>query len=535
MRWGYGWELGPFELADAIGLRDAGRCLSRRARCRRWSPIGSPPAPTRSAAGAAARRRPACCARRRQGADADRRRATPAPAWSTSATASSAVELHSKMNALGGDAIAMLHKGVAIAEAQFAALVVSTDAVNFSAGANLMLLLIEAQEGNWDEIDLMVRSFQRATMALRLSKVPVVVAPAGLALGGGCEIALHGDRVQAAAETYLGLVEAGVGLIPAGGGTKEMLAARHRPPDARPEHRPRRPDPRACSRRSASRRRRRRRPRRGRSACCAPVDRVSMNRDRVLADAKALALARAAEGYEAPALRDRDPGRRRAGRGDPQARRPPRPPRRAAQRSRRADRPQARPRPRRRRAGRSGTGRRAVPARSGARGVPVAVRRAEDAGAHQAHAGHRQAAPQLMAQSMETAACEIRGDGPPLVLVPGHAGTLGVDDAHRGGAGAPLPRRHLLAVRRTGRPAPRGLLRGRSRPASTTSAARSGRSRSCSSASRSAAASRCTTPPGIPSGSGPWCWPRRRAPASRCRPDRRAGWPGRGCRCRPSC
>ena len=86
-----------------------------------------------------------------------------------------------------------------------------------------MLVLLEAQEDNWDELDLMIRTFQQATMALRYSDVPVVVAPAGLTLGGGAEIALHADRVQAAAETYMGLVEVGVGLIPAGGGTKEML------------------------------------------------------------------------------------------------------------------------------------------------------------------------------------------------------------------------------------------------------------------------------------------------------------------------
>src|SRR5262249_43255318 len=98
------------------------------------------------------------------------------------------------------------------------------EAVNFSAGANVMLLLLEAQEGNWDEIDLMVRAFQGATSALRHAKVPVAVAPTGLTLGGGCEVALHADRVQAAAESYIGLVEVGVGLIPAGGGTKEMLA-----------------------------------------------------------------------------------------------------------------------------------------------------------------------------------------------------------------------------------------------------------------------------------------------------------------------
>ena len=96
-----------------------------------------------------------------------------------------------------------------------------------------MLLLLEAQEGNWDEIDLMVRALPGRDMALRYANVPVVVAPAGLTLGGGCEIALHGDRVQAAAETYIGLVEVGVGLIPAGGGTKEMLARAVESPGAR--------------------------------------------------------------------------------------------------------------------------------------------------------------------------------------------------------------------------------------------------------------------------------------------------------------
>ena len=129
------------------------------------------------------------------------------------------------MNAIGGDTIEMLAAGVKEAEANFLGLVVGNDAPNFSAGANLMLLLLEAQEGNWDDVDLMVRAFQGATMGLKYAAVPVVVAPAGLALGGGCEIALHGHRVQAAAETYMGLVEVGVGLIPAGGGTKEMRRA----------------------------------------------------------------------------------------------------------------------------------------------------------------------------------------------------------------------------------------------------------------------------------------------------------------------
>src|SRR4029077_16903083 len=104
------------------------------------------------------------------------------------------IEFHSKMNAIGGDTIQMLQAGVKEASANFAALVVANDAVNFSAGANLMLLLLEAQEGNWDEVDLMIRAFQSAKMALKSADVPVVAAPAGLALGGGCEIALHADR-----------------------------------------------------------------------------------------------------------------------------------------------------------------------------------------------------------------------------------------------------------------------------------------------------------------------------------------------------
>ena len=126
------------------------------------------------------------------------------------------VEFHSKMNTIGGDTIEMLNAGVLEASKNFAALVVGNDGPNFSAGANLMLLLLEAQEGNWDEIDLMIRAFQKSMMALKLADVPVVVCPAGLTLAGGCEIALHGDRVQAAAEAYIGLVEVGVGSDPRG-------------------------------------------------------------------------------------------------------------------------------------------------------------------------------------------------------------------------------------------------------------------------------------------------------------------------------
>ena len=133
------------------------------------------------------------------------------------------LEFHSKMNAIGGDTLQMIKYALAEVEKNFAGLVVGNQGVNFSVGANLMLLLLEAQDENWEEIDLIVRAFQNATMSLRYSAKPVVVAPFQMTFGGGCEMTLHGDRVRAAAETYIGLVEVGVGLIPAGGGTKELL------------------------------------------------------------------------------------------------------------------------------------------------------------------------------------------------------------------------------------------------------------------------------------------------------------------------
>ncbi|HWS99362.1 MAG TPA: 3-hydroxyacyl-CoA dehydrogenase/enoyl-CoA hydratase family protein [Pyrinomonadaceae bacterium] len=133
------------------------------------------------------------------------------------------LEFHSKMNSIGGDTLQMLKQSLSEVEKNFQGLVVGNQGVNFSVGANLMLLLLEAQEENWEEIDMIIRAFQNATMSLRYSAKPVVVAPFQMTFGGGCEMALHGDRVRAAAETYIGLVEVGVGLIPAGAGTKEML------------------------------------------------------------------------------------------------------------------------------------------------------------------------------------------------------------------------------------------------------------------------------------------------------------------------
>ncbi len=133
------------------------------------------------------------------------------------------LEFHTKMNAIDGDIVSMMNEGVSLAETEFAGMVIANHAENFCVGANLMLVFLEAQNRNFAGIEAMVREFQNACMRLRYSGKPVVAAPAGMALGGGCEVCLGADRVRAAAETYLGLVEIGVGLIPAGGGTKEMV------------------------------------------------------------------------------------------------------------------------------------------------------------------------------------------------------------------------------------------------------------------------------------------------------------------------
>lgn len=133
------------------------------------------------------------------------------------------LEFHSKMNTIGSEVIEGINKAIAIAEKDFAGLVIANDGTNFSAGANLAILLMYALEQEWDEINFMVSTFQKTMMRIRYSSIPVVVAPHALTLGGGCELTLHADAVQASAELYMGLVEFGVGLIPAGGGTKEMV------------------------------------------------------------------------------------------------------------------------------------------------------------------------------------------------------------------------------------------------------------------------------------------------------------------------
>jgi 3-hydroxyacyl-CoA dehydrogenase len=307
MRWGFGWELGPFETWDAIGIKevlaavgvteaDAPALVAGALAAGRNTFRDGPLAP------AAAEYDILAVARTRAAASATSTlRSNGAASLVDLGDGVLAVNLHSKMNAIGGDTLEMLEAGVATASSGYSGLVIATEGAHFSAGANLMLLLLAAQDGDWDDVDLMVRSFQRATMTLRGSPVPVVTAVPGLALGGGCEIVLHSHRVQAAAESYIGLVEVGVGLIPAGGGTKEMLArAMEAMPDPNGDllpHVQRVFELIGFARVSTSA------PHAGQLGYLRAVDGITMNRERIVADAKRTALARAAAGYQPPPLR----------------------------------------------------------------------------------------------------------------------------------------------------------------------------------------------------------------------------------------
>jgi len=236
MEWGYGWSLGPFRLLDALGVeavaervRGEGRPVPHlveqllasgrgsfyeRADGREsvFGPDGSAPVAERPRViQLAAVKAAGGVVKKNAGAS-----------LVDLGDGCGLVEFHSKMNALGNDTFAMLQAAVKQGQEHFDALVVGNQGEQFTVGANLMLVLLAVQEEEWDELSLSIRQFQNANMALKYADIPVVVAPFGLTLGGGCEITLHGDRVHASAETYMGLVEVGVGLVPAGGGTKEM-------------------------------------------------------------------------------------------------------------------------------------------------------------------------------------------------------------------------------------------------------------------------------------------------------------------------
>ena len=233
MRWGFNWELGPFEMIDAIGVAE----FVKRAEA---DGVAVPPRlrlVDRFYVDEGGRRRgrdPATLAwrdvtrpegsvdlllLRKGGAEVERNGGASVIDLGDGVFC---LEFHTKMNAIGGDVLAMFHKAVKRAETDGVGLVVANQGTNFSVGANLALLTMAIGEGALDEVSLTVAAFQRATMALKYARVPVVAAPHAMALGGGCEVCLHSDAVNALAETYMGLVEIGVGLLPAGGGTKEL-------------------------------------------------------------------------------------------------------------------------------------------------------------------------------------------------------------------------------------------------------------------------------------------------------------------------
>lgn len=319
MRWGFGWELGPFEVWDAIGVeksvarmkeegvsipanveqmlaagatsfyqKDNGQQSYFDFKTGKYVSLGDPPGVLVLKS-----------IKDRTGVI----KKNPGASLVDLGDGVACLEFHSKMNAIGGDTLQMLKFALSEVDKNFVGLVVGNQGANFCVGANIMLMLMEAQEENWEELDMMGRVFQNATMSLRYSPKPVVVAPFQMVFGGGCEMVLHADRVRAAAETYIGLVEVGVGIIPGGGGTKEMLV---RMLDLIPKGTDD-ADPFPFVKRAFE------------TIALAKVatsaeeartlgflstdDSVSMNPDRLIADAKKEVLALAATGYVAPQQR----------------------------------------------------------------------------------------------------------------------------------------------------------------------------------------------------------------------------------------
>lgn len=336
MRTGFNWEMGPFEMWDAAGVE------STFARMKKMGLPVSPRAESLLAAGQRswyssggqacfqpATGRPESIPeipghariadfRASRGAI----RTNPGASLVDLGDGVACIELHSLKDAIGGDVVALVSSVLSPASdavRDFTAFVISSDRDNFSVGANLMHLLLVAQEGEWDELDAAIRAFQQMTWAIKFCPRPVVVAPFAMTLGGGAEMCLHAARRHPHSETYIGLVEAGVGLIPGGGGTKEMLlrsidaAAALAPPDPR--------DPPSKFSQSAELSAALRRvfetialAKVSTSAVearalglFAPTDRITLNRERLLLDAKAEAFALAEAGYVPPQPRTRIP------------------------------------------------------------------------------------------------------------------------------------------------------------------------------------------------------------------------------------
>jgi 3-hydroxyacyl-CoA dehydrogenase len=326
MRLGFNWELGPFELWDAAGVQ---------ATVERMRKKGHAVAPNVEALLAAGKKSwyaddAAATSGRTYW---DLRTANyepvqvPLGVWSVEVAKKSkgvvkknsgaslvdigdgvgCIEFHSKMNTLGTDIVQFISQALKPGGAgdNFEAFVITNDAANFSVGANLMLLLMSVQEEEWDDVDLAIRQFQGMTQAIKFSPKPVVVAPFGMTLGGGTELSLHAPALQPHAELYMGLVEVGVGLLPGGGGCKEMLLRAVDSADSiRPGGRGESVELVEAMKRAFE------------TIATAKVstsaqearglgflrnsDGISMNRERVLADSKARALELVRAGYEPP-------------------------------------------------------------------------------------------------------------------------------------------------------------------------------------------------------------------------------------------
>jgi 3-hydroxyacyl-CoA dehydrogenase len=329
MRLGFNWELGPFELWDAAGVE---------ATVTRMKKEGRPVAPNVETLLASGKKTwyeddPKTASGRRffDLASASMKPLdVPAGVWSVEVAKKSrgvvkknsgaslvdlgdgvaCIQFHSKMNSLGADILSLILQTLKPGGAgdAFDAFVITNDAQNFSVGANLMLLLMSIQEQEWDEVDLAIRQFQGMTQAIKFSPKPVVIAPFGLALGGGCEMSLHAPARQPHAELYMGLVEVGVGLLPGGGGCKEMLLrAVDSATSIRPDGRGESVEMMEAMKKAFE------------TIATAKVatsaneargfgflsssDRITMNRERVLTDAKARALELVKAGYEPPMMR----------------------------------------------------------------------------------------------------------------------------------------------------------------------------------------------------------------------------------------
>jgi len=332
MRAGFNWEMGPFEMWDAAGVKDtvarmksmslpvstAVTSLLDSGNQSWYAPDGPQCYNPATAAWEPVPQQPG------HATLADFRRTHKIVRTNSGASlvdlgdGIACIELHALKNAIGGDVVSLVSsvlKPDSDAIRDFAGFVISGDRDHFSVGANLMQLLLAAQEGDWDEVNAAIQGFQQMTQAIKFCPRPVLVAPFGMTLGGGMEMCLHAARRQPHAETYMGLVEAGVGLIPGGGGAKEMLlravdaAAAVAPPDPK--------SPPSVFAQSAEMQNALKRAletiamaKVSTSAVEAralgllsPADRITANRDRLLLDAKAQVLALVEAGYAAPVPR----------------------------------------------------------------------------------------------------------------------------------------------------------------------------------------------------------------------------------------